>query len=83
MNPLLAVAVFLGSLTYVFLSTKAFYATEARNATLAAILDSTLDALEWVFIILLVRTSAWLAIPSVLGTYVGTYLGVKLARKKL
>lgn len=79
---LLSLAVFLGSLSFVFISTKAWFATEARNAHLAATLDSVLDGMEWLFIILLVRTSLWLAVPSILGTYLGTYIAVQLAKRK-
>ncbi len=76
--PLVALA----SYVYEWIAVRAFYALEGRNPKLAGLLEGLLESFAWLFVIVFVDVSKWLAIPSVLGTIGGTYIGVLRERRK-
>jgi len=65
------------SALYEYVAVGAWFAIEQKNAKVAAALEAILEGFAWLFVIAFVDISKWLAVPSILGTAIGVYWGVK------
>jgi len=65
------------SALYEYVAVRAWYAIEQKNAKTAAALEAILEGFAWLFVIAFVDISKWLAIPSIVGTAIGVYWGIK------
>lgn len=71
----LGIAVFLISLVYEWVETRLLYAVERRQGQVSATLSALLEGFSWVYVVAFAH-SYWLALPSILGAYLGTLASV-------